>query len=166
MSKQLARQQKAAQRERRQRQQRLLLYLGIAAIVLLVAGGIYLLSIEPQYTIDPTDPQRVALGKQVYEAQCADCHGVNLEGEEGWKQPGANGQIKAPPHDETGHTWHHDNSYLIKSIAEGGARLPAEIGVSSMPAYDSLLTPAEIGAVISYIQSKWPAEILARQSGS
>ena len=41
-------------------------------------------------------------------------------GEAGWDQPSVDGILKAPPHDETGHTWHHNNAYLIESIVSGG----------------------------------------------
>ncbi len=166
MSKHLERQRKAAERQRRQRNQRILWIAGVVGVFLLIAGGLYLISTEPSYTVNPTDQQLVALGEQVYDSQCASCHGPDLEGEIGWNQPSPDALLKAPPHDETGHTWHHDNDYLVESIVRGGARLPAEIGISPMPAYDSLLTPREIGAVISYIQSQWPSEILARQSGN
>ena len=131
---------------------------------LLVIASALFLSEQPTYLIDPTDQQLVAQGKQVYDAQCAGCHGSNLEGELNWKQPGENGLLKAPPHDENGHTWHHDNAYLIESIAKGGARLPANVGISPMPAYDAILSEEEIGAVLAYIQSSWPADILAQQS--
>ncbi|MDO8276710.1 MAG: hypothetical protein Q7T63_01135 [Burkholderiaceae bacterium] len=30
-----------------------------------------------------------------------------------WRSPGADGRTPAPPHDETGHTWHHDAAPLI-----------------------------------------------------
>ena len=70
-----------------------------------------------------------------------------------------------PPHDETGHTWHHNNSYLIDSIEKGGIRLQgANNGTSAMPAYENILSPREIGAVLAYIQSTWPEDILAQQS--
>ncbi|MCA9901846.1 MAG: hypothetical protein KC433_26880, partial [Anaerolineales bacterium] len=81
-----------------------------------------------------------------------------------WNLPSSDGLIKAPPHDETGHTWHHNNAYLIESIVKGGARLPSDAGVSAMPAYENILNEEEIGAVLSYIQSSWPADILAQQS--
>ncbi|MBE2222134.1 MAG: cytochrome c [Anaerolineae bacterium] len=137
---------------------------GLAALILLVVAAALALSSTPSYAVDPTNPQSVALGKQVYDVQCASCHGANLEGQEGYGQPSEDGLLKAPPHDETGHTWHHNNAYLIESIKKGGARLPADVGVSAMPPYENILKPAEIGAVLSYIQSTWPEEIAAQQA--
>ena len=73
--------------------------------------------------------------------------------------------LKAPPHDETGHTWHHSDAYLIESVKAGGARLTGQnVGVSPMPAYGEILSYEEITAVFSYIKSTWPSDILIAQS--
>ncbi len=130
----------------------------LSLIALLVAcGG----TAEP--ATDATISQ-IALGEQVYQANCAECHGANLEGEADWKLPAADGGFRAPPHDETGHTWHHGDAYLIESIRLGGTRLTPDIGVSNMPAYESVLTEAEIAAVLAYIKSTWPPDIQAAQA--
>lgn len=150
--------------QRDKRNQRILWGGVLTGVLLIFVGAIASFSAQPAYAIDPADPQLIALGQQVYATQCAGCHGPNLEGEANWNLPSADGLIKAPPHDETGHTWHHNNAYLIESIAKGGARLPSDAGVSAMPAYENILSEEEIGAVLSYIQSTWPADILAQQS--
>ena len=41
-----------------------------------------------------------------YQEYCASCHGVNLEGQANWRSRNQDGTLPAPPHDETGHTWH------------------------------------------------------------
>ena len=150
--------------QRAKRNQRILWGGLLASVLFILVGAIASLSSQPSYEIEPANPQLVALGQQVYETQCAGCHGPDLEGEVDWNLPSPDGLIKAPPHDETGHTWHHNNAYLIESIAKGGARLPADVGISAMPAYETILSQEEIGAVLSYIQSTWPADILAQQS--
>jgi mono/diheme cytochrome c family protein len=114
--------------------------------------------------IDVDDQQLVAMGQEVYETYCAACHGFDLEGQPEWQQPYADGSLKAPPHDETGHTWHHNDAYLVESIKLGGARLEPNIGVSAMPAYEDSLTDQQIAAVLAYIKSSWPLEILEAQS--
>ena len=106
----------------------------------------------------------VATGEDVYNTYCAACHGFDLEGEANWQQPNADGSFRAPPHDETGHTWHHNDSYLIESIKLGGVRLEPNIGVSAMPAYEGVLSDEQIAAVLAYIKSSWPSEILEAQS--
>ena len=52
----------------------------------------------------PNDPVYVKLGKNIYMEQCASCHGVNLEGQEGWRDKMVDGMRLAPPHDRSGHT--------------------------------------------------------------
>jgi len=111
----------------------------------------------------PTDTAFVALGARIYRTHCAACHGVDLEGEPNWRERKPNGRLPAPPHDETGHTWHHPDDVLFSLTKYG---LPKEIGgvpyASDMPAYEGILTDPEIMAVLSYIKSRWPADVVAR----
>ena len=114
--------------------------------------------------IDPANQQQVALGEQVYVMHCAACHGVELEGEPDWKERNADGSFRAPPHDETGHTWHHGDPTLVAAVQQGGARLgDMGIGSSNMPAYEGTLSDEEITAVLAYIKSTWPSDIQALQ---
>jgi mono/diheme cytochrome c family protein len=110
------------------------------------------------------DPEELALGEQIYATNCAACHGVNLEGAADWKTQNEDGSFRPPPHNEEGHTWHHNDRILIEAIVEGGARLPDNIGGSSkMPAYGEILTDEEITAVLAYIKSSWPEGIRQAQ---
>ncbi|MCZ4288454.1 c-type cytochrome [Hoeflea alexandrii] len=108
------------------------------------------------------DDRRVlALGKTLYADSCASCHGVQLEGQvEDWRSPGPDGLMPAPPHDETGHTWHHTDQILFE-ITKYGIVAAANLKnyTSAMPVYEGVLTDAEIIAVLSYIKSTWPDEI-------
>ncbi len=109
-------------------------------------------------------PEEIALGKKVYAENCAECHGENLEGEANWQIQNEDNSFRPPPHDDTGHTWHHGDKLLIESIELGGARLPANIGgFSNMPAFKDTLTEDEIRAVLNYIKSTWPDDIRAIQ---
>jgi mono/diheme cytochrome c family protein len=160
------RRQKKTARQRQKRNRYLLLSAGAGGLTLLLVAAVFLLSSRPAaLAVDENSGDLVAQGRQVYDAQCATCHGANLEGEDGWQEPAANGLLKAPPHDETGHTWHHDDAYLIESVQKGGVRLSANLGISPMPAYENILTEAEIVAALAYIKSTWPPDILAAQSG-
>ena len=163
MKKSLKQQRHDAAKKKRQQQTIMFAVGTVGALFLLIAIGTSLYSQAPP-VVDANDVQQVALGKQVYDVQCASCHGVELEGQENQQVAGDSNLLIAPPHDETGHTWHHNNSYLIASVTEGGARLPANSGVSPMPAYESILTETEIAASIAYIQSTWPPEIRIQQS--
>lgn len=140
---------------------------GISAVLLLavsvLVGGLSL-GFKPSY-IDPANQKLVTQGKQVYDANCASCHGRKLEGEPNWQLRKANGRLPAPPHDETGHTWHHPDSMLFDITKNGlvpGVTAPPGY-TSDMPAYKNLLSDDEIRATLAYIKSHWPEQALARQ---
>ena len=113
---------------------------------------------KPIYNhLDVNNVELVGLGKKVYDQHCAACHGAHLEGQPNWKELGPDGRLPAPPHDETGHTWHHPDKYLIHVLKEGivaGEDKP--IGYqNNMPVFGKILTDKEIVATLSYIKSTW-----------
>jgi len=112
---------------------------------------------------DATNHEQVRLGLEVYRAHCAACHGKNLEGQPDWRTRKPNGRLPAPPHDETGHTWHHPDEILF-SITKHGMKPPvAPDGYESdMPEFSNVLTDEEIWAVLAYIKSTWPPRIQSR----
>ena len=112
--------------------------------------------------IDADSPQVVARGQKIYAAECAACHGANLEGQANWRLRLPNGRLPAPPHDPSGHTWHHPDAQLFAMTKYGVAALVGGDYESDMPAYADLLTDAEILAVLAYIKSTWPPAIRAR----
>ena len=94
-------------------------------------------------------------GRHLYVDRCASCHGVNLEGQPDWMERLPNGRLPAPPHDATGHTWHHSDGQLFRIVKDGlAAILPGY--ETDMPAFKDILTDAEITAVLDYIKSTWP----------
>ena len=101
----------------------------------------------------------------MYVSTCASCHGQSLEGQPNWRIRRPNGRLPAPPHDETGHTWHHPDDHLFL-MTKHGIRPPlAPLGYESdMPAFDGVLTDDEIRAVLAFIKSAWPPRIHERQS--
>ncbi|WP_119304639.1 c-type cytochrome [Dongia deserti] len=129
----------------------------------IVAGAIWWLG-EQSPRIDPNDAQQVSAGEVVYRAHCASCHGVNLEGQPDWRNRLPNGRLPAPPHDASGHTWHHPDDVLLQIVRDGPA-FYASLGVQTdMPAFGNVLSEEEIAAVMTYIKSTWPPEIQARQA--
>jgi mono/diheme cytochrome c family protein len=112
--------------------------------------------------IDPDDATLVALGRQVYDGQCASCHGAKLEGQPDWRSRRPNGRMPAPPHDASGHTWHHPGDVLFGIVKEGVQKFAPPGYQSDMPAYAGVLGDREIFAVLSYIKSTWPAEVRRR----
>lgn len=106
-----------------------------------------------------TDKTRVTAGQAVYEQNCAACHGKNLEGQFNWQKRSSDGYLPAPPHDETGHTWHHPDQMLFEFTKYGPQKFAGSDYKSIMPAYDGKLSDKEIWNVLAYIKSKWPKEI-------
>ena len=113
---------------------------------------------------NPDDPEQVAMGQAVYQQNCASCHGANLEGQPDWRIRRPDGKLPAPPHDETGHTWHHPDEHLFR-ITKNGMKPPlAPVGYKSdMPAFAGLLSDEQVWAVLAYIMASWPPETRARQ---
>ena len=108
------------------------------------------------------DPATVALGSKVYAQHCASCHGANLEGQPNWRQRLPNGRLPAPPHDDSGHTWHHADHVLFAIVKNGLVAPYATPGYESdMPAFAGKLSDAEVWAVLAFIKSHWSAEVLS-----
>ena len=119
---------------------------------------------EPQGLLRADDPHVLALGKKVYEQHCAACHGARLEGQPEWRTRDATGLLPAPPHDASGHTWHHPDAVLFDITKYGVARAAnLKDYKSAMPAYENVLADAEIVAVLSWIKAQWPADIRKQQ---
>ena len=89
--------------------------------------------------ISADDPRQVALGASVYAARCAQCHGANLEGQPNWQQRLANGRLPAPPHDASGHTWHHPDEILFGITKNGMTPYASADYESDMPAFAGVL---------------------------
>jgi mono/diheme cytochrome c family protein len=64
--------------------------------------------------------------------------------------------MPAPPHDATGHTWHHANDILFRIVREGSAAVVGGGYHSDMPGFADLLSDDESRAVLAYIASMWP----------
>ncbi|NJO82046.1 MAG: cytochrome c [Blastochloris sp.] len=138
---------------------------GVVVVLGLVVLAILRSAPEPvtQSRANPFDAQLVAQGQIVYDQYCASCHGANLEGQPNWKRELPEGGRPAPPHDETGHTWHHADALLFEIVERGPAAFTAPGYVYRMPAFGEVLSDDEIWAVLAYIKSTWPPEVQAAQ---
>ena len=115
---------------------------------------------------DPRDTAKVAAGAKLYGQHCAICHGAKLEGQPNWRQRLANGRLPAPPHDETGHTWHHPDRVLF-GITKNGLVPPyaPKDYESDMPAFGEKLSDEEIWSVLAFIKSHWTSrDVLAARA--
>jgi mono/diheme cytochrome c family protein len=116
------------------------------------------------YGINPQNARQVAQGFDIYHHHCASCHGNDLRGQPDWQSRKPNGELPAPPHDASGHTWHHQDEQLFAIIKHGMARFAPPGYKTAMPSYVGTLSDAEIKAVLAYIQSNWPQEIRDRRT--
>lgn len=116
--------------------------------------------------LQPNDLNVVQSGRKIYKAQCAACHGLELQGQPDWQKPDASNRLPAPPHDASGHTWHHSDDLLFE-ITKYGPAAAAEMPryQSNMPAYENILSDDDIVAVLSYIKSNWPKKERDWQDG-
>ncbi len=110
---------------------------------------------------NPRDAAKVRLGAAVYAQHCAACHGAKLEGQPSWRVRLSNGRLPAPPHDDSGHTWHHPD-FMLFAITKNGLVPPyaPRDYESDMPAFRGKLSDDEIWAVLAYIKSHWTNEVL------
>jgi mono/diheme cytochrome c family protein len=131
-----------------------------AAAILAVLGWFARHNRAPERA-DASDPELVALGAVVYRQSCAACHGANLEGQPNWRTPKPDGTLPAPPHDASGHTWHHSDRLLFEMTKWGTAAVAGGNFKSAMPVFAEVLDDGDIWAALSYIKSRWPAEIQA-----
>lgn len=141
-------------------------YIGLA-IGIVVVGAVFAIywvthKNVSSRTLQPNDQLVVERGTQLYVEHCASCHGVSLEGQSNWRTRGENGKLPAPPHDATGHTWHHRDELLFQITKEGTTSVAGNDYQSDMPAYAPILSDEEIIAVLSFIKSTWSAEIKQR----
>lgn len=76
------------------------------------------------------EDRNLSAGQILYTNNCASCHGAKLEGQPNWQSPNSDGILPAPPHDATGHTWHHDNELLFEYTKLGGKGALAARGIT------------------------------------
>lgn len=103
-------------------------------------------------------PDDIQQGRALYQQHCATCHGVKGEGQfpEAPLEPDATGRYGAPPHDETGHTWHHSDELLVRYVTEGGFADPTRF--YTMPTFEGQLDHFQAMQIIAYIKTLWTEE--------
>ena len=124
--------------------------IGIVGIALLISVY-FLLDTKP--SAGEPDAQH---GASLYTEYCASCHGTNLEGQPDWRIRRPDGKLPAPPHDETGHTWHHPDQQLFDITKLGSEAIIGSGYQSDMMGFGDVLTDAEIWDILAFIKSSWP----------
>lgn len=130
---------------------RVLIGLGITAGAIIIGSWTFV-----DLRTNGEDAATIAAGRTIYGDHCAACHGVQLEGQPDWKMPLPSGRLPAPPHDASGHTWHHADEMLFRIVKEGTAAVVGGNYESDMPGFGDTLGDAEIRAVLAFIKSTWP----------
>jgi mono/diheme cytochrome c family protein len=130
--------------------------IGFACLAAMLSACTETASFGEDPRADPRNAANVVLGKKLYQKHCAACHGANLEGQPNWRERLPNGKLPAPPHDDSGHTWHHPDEVLF-AITKNGLVWPQapKSYESDMPAFAEKLSDDEIWAVLAYIKSHW-----------
>jgi len=113
---------------------------------------------------DATNGAAVARGAVVYANNCAACHGARLQGQSGWQVIAADGILRAPPQNDSGHTWMHSDEELFDIVKYGSAYyLPPGL-TSPMPVFGGRLSDAQIEDVLAFIKSHWSIGFRAYQA--
>ncbi|SMX41440.1 c-type cytochrome [Actibacterium lipolyticum] len=140
----------------------------MGALLPIIATGLFAASVSPLWADHLFEGRDLDNGAQIYGESCASCHGAKLEGQPDWRTPRDDGTLPAPPHDASGHTWHHDTALLFNYTKFGGAKTLEARGVtgfqSGMPAFDDALTDDDIYDVLAYIRAQWPTRIQRMQA--
>lgn len=115
------------------------------------AMAVYLQSLPPSEPVavpaSRANAAQLALGEQVYQRHCVDCHGANGQGAPfAYPALAGNRAVTQASHVNT-----------VQAILSGGFA-PATVGNPQpygMPPYRTLLTDVEVAAVASFIRQSW-----------
>ena len=131
----------------------------VAVSALALAAGFIIWGSSESSSSEESKSSDPEAGRVLYAEFCASCHGENLEGEADWRTPNEDGVMPAPPHDATGHTWHHGDKLLFEYTKLGGQIALEKMGVtgvkSGMPGFQDQLSDREIWDILSFIKSTW-----------
>ena len=100
------------------------------------------------------DFSQITRGGNIFNNNCATCHGNAGQGAVNWQKKGTDGKPQAPPLNGTGHAWHHPYVQLKRTIKQGTKNIGG-----SMPAWNEKLSEQDIDDVIAWFMSKWPDEL-------
>ena len=101
-------------------------------------------------------PEQVEGGRDLFQQNCAACHGIGAQGAPNWTKPGPDGKFLPPPLNGSGHAWHHPLPVLFSVIRNGSPG-----GQGNMPAWREKLDEDQIVSIIAWFQDQWSDEIYA-----
>lgn len=99
------------------------------------------------------DQEQSSQGEELYQQYCSSCHRADLSGDPDWKTRNEDGSYPPPPHDSSGHTWHHSDQVLLAIIRDG-----SDFPESRMPSFRDKLSDDDIGAILEFFKAGWGPE--------
>jgi mono/diheme cytochrome c family protein len=141
-----------------------IVYIAVGIAVAAAIGSWRYFDVDQPTFADAGDVALVARGGEVYAEHCAACHGKDLKGQPNWRQRRPDGRLTAPPHDQTGHTWHHTDELLFQITKHGSISVGGPDYKTDMAAFGEALSDAEIWAALAYIKSRWPVSVRRRHA--
>lgn len=140
------------------------------AIASIIAAGITLFWVYTERHIrtdylaaDRHNSAQTSLGKSLYRANCAFCHGDKLEGQSGWEKAYPRGSRPALPLNGDGTIVRLSDHDLFDVTKYGGQSFsPAEYK-NNMPGFEVQLSDADIWAILAYVKSVWTEEVVEKQ---
>ncbi|MHB8494740.1 MAG: c-type cytochrome [Casimicrobiaceae bacterium] len=127
----------------------------VALVVIACLGAVAARNAMAAERPSPPVSAQVEAGRAIYRHSCASCHGDRGQGARGWQKPDAQGELPAPPHDRTGHTWKHSDAMLYRLVQDGWRDPFNKTRRLTMPAFKGQLTRDETVAVIAYLKTLW-----------
>ncbi|MCH2630051.1 MAG: cytochrome c [Nisaea sp.] len=110
-------------------------------------------NVEAFSFVDEKNQSQIGLGKKLYQANCAFCHGDNREGQPLWNKTYINGKRPAPPLNLSGYVPALSNRELFDITKYGGQPFAPKDYINEMPSFEMLLKDNEIWAIVAFLRS-------------
>ena len=105
--------------------------------------------------IDKTSQAQNSLGKELYQANCAFCHGDKLQGQPLWDKTYIEGKRPAPPLNASGNIALLSNRELFEITKYGGQPFAPPHYINEMPAFEMLLKDSQIWAILAFLRAEF-----------
>ena len=105
--------------------------------------------------IDKTSQAQNSLGKELYQANCAFCHGDKLQGQPLWDKTYIEGKRPAPPLNASGNIALLSNRELFEITKYGGQPFAPPGYINEMPAFEMLLKDSQIWAILAFLRAEF-----------